>query len=65
MYNSFKFFFRCLLLFVLSAISLVSHHWILVWLLIWSYLVSFTYAASAQYPFPNILFSLFSDTVQS
>ena len=65
MYNSFKFFFRCLLLFVLSAISLVSHYWILVWLLIWSYLVSFTYATSAQHSFPNILFSLFSDTVQS
>jgi hypothetical protein len=27
--------------------------------------VSFTYAASPQHPFPNIPFSLFSDTVQS
>ena len=63
MYISSKIFFRSAL--PLSAISLVSHHWILVWLLIWSYLVSFTYAASPQHPFPNIPFSLFSDTVQS
>jgi hypothetical protein len=61
-YNSSKFFFR--LVFPLSAISLLSRHWILVWLLIWSHLVSFTYAAS-QHPFPNIPFSLFSNTVQS
>jgi len=45
--------------------SLVSHHWIFVWLLIWSYLVSFTYAASPEHSFPNIPFRLFSDTVQS
>ena len=56
-----SFFFRS----VLSAISLVSHHWIIIWLLIWSYPVSFTYAASPQQSFPNIPFSLFSDTVQS
>ena len=62
MHNSPPFFLRSALPFALSAISLVSHHWILVWLLIWSYLVLFTYAAS---PFPNIPFSLFSDTVQS
>jgi hypothetical protein len=43
----------------------VSHHWILVWFLTWSSVVSFTYAASPQHPFPNIPFSLFSDTVQS
>jgi hypothetical protein len=30
-----------------------------------SHLVSFTYAASPQHPFPNIPFHLFSDTVQS
>lgn len=65
MYNSSKFFFGSVLLFVLSAISLVSHHQILIWLLIWSYLVSFTYAASPQHSFPNIPFSLFSDKVQS
>ena len=65
MYNSSNFFFRSVSLFALSAISLVSHHWILIWLLIWSYLISFTYAASPQYSFPNIPFSLFSDTVQS
>ena len=64
-YNSSKFFFRSVLLFALSAISFVSHHWILFWLLIWSYLVSFTYAASPQHSFPNIPFCLFSDTVQS
>jgi len=46
-------------------ISLVTHHWILAWLLIWSYLVSFTYAASPQHPFPNIPFSTFSNTIQS
>jgi hypothetical protein len=57
-YNSSKFFFR-------SVISLVSHHWIIIWLLIWSYLVSFTYAASPQQSFSNIPFNLFSDTVQS
>ena len=64
-YNSSKFFFRSILQFALSAISVISHHWIFLWLLIWSYLVSFTYAASPQHPFPNIPFSLFSDTVQS
>ena len=50
---------------MLSAISLISHHWILVWLLIWLYLVPFTYATSPQHSFPNITFGLFSDTVQS
>ena len=64
-YNSSKFFFISALWLVLSAISLVSHYWILVWLLIWLHLVSFTYAASPQHSFPNIPFSLFSDTVQS
>jgi CxC5 like cysteine cluster associated with KDZ transposases len=64
-YNSFKFFFRSVLLFALSAISLVSRHWIFFWILILSHLVSFTYAASPQHPFPNIPFRLFSDTVQS
>jgi hypothetical protein len=33
--------------------------------LIWSYLVSFTYAASPQHSFPNIKFSLFCDIIQS
>jgi hypothetical protein len=65
LYNSSIFFSRSVLQFVLSAISLVSHHWIFVWLLIWSYLVSFTYAASPQHSFPNIPFHLFSDSVQS
>ena len=65
MYNSFKFFSRSVLLFALSAISLISHHWILIWLLIWSYLVSFTYATSPQQSFPNIPFSVFSNTIQS
>ena len=65
MYNSFKFFFRLILLLALSAMSFVSHYWILIWLLIWSSLVSFTYAASPQHSFLNIAFSLFSDTVQS
>ena len=37
----------------------------LVWLLIWSHLVSFTYAAPPQSSFPNIPFSIFSDLVQS
>ena len=63
-YNSLTLFFRSVLLLTLSAISLVTHHWILVWLLIWSNMVSFTYAAS-QHAFPNILFSAFSDTIQS
>jgi hypothetical protein len=62
-YNSSKFFFRSVL--PLSAISLVSNHWILIWLLMWSHLVSFTYAASPQHSFPNIPFSLFSNIVQS
>jgi len=48
-----------------SVISLVSQHQTLVWLLIWSNLVSFTYAASpVQRSFPNIPFSTFSDTIQ-
>ena len=65
LYNSSNFFPRSVLPFALSAISFVSHHWLFVWLLIWSYLVSFTYAASPQHSFPNIPFRLFSDTVQS
>ena len=43
----------------------MSRYWILIWLLMWSSLVSFTYAASPQHSFPNVAFSLFSDTVQS
>ena len=65
LYNSSIFFFRSFLPFAFSAISLISHHWILVWLLIWSHLVSFTYAAPPQSSFPNIPFSIFSDLVQS
>ena len=65
LYNSSIFFFRSVLPFAFSAISLISHHWILVWLLIWSHLVSFTYAAPPQSSFPNIPFSIFSDLVQS
>ena len=65
MYNSYTFFFRSTFLFLSSVISLVSQHQILFWLLIWSNLVSFTYAASpVQCPFPNIPFSTFSDTIQ-
>ena len=45
--------------------SLMSRYWILIWLLMWSSLVSFTYAASPQHSFPNVAFSLFCDTVQS
>jgi len=52
-------------LFLLSIKSLVFRHWILVWLLMWSNLVSFTYAASPQHSFPNIPFATFSDTIQS
>ena len=59
------FFFRSTVLFLLSIKSLVFHHWILVWLLIWSNLVSFTYAASPERSFPNIPFAAFSDTIQS
>ena len=47
-------FFRSTVLFLLSIKSLVFYHWILVWLLIWSNLVSFTYAASPEHSFPNI-----------
>ena len=66
LYNSSIFFFRSTFLFLSSVISLISQHQILVWLLIWSSLVSFTYAASpVQHPFPNIPFSTFSDTIQS
>ena len=64
MYNSFT-FFRSVFLLALSPILLMTHHWILVWLLIWSNMVSFTYAVPSQHPFPNILFSTFSDTIQS
>ena len=59
------FFFRSTVLFLLSIKSLVFHHWILVWLLIWSNLVSFTYSASPEHSFPNIPFAAFSDTIQS
>ena len=65
MYNSSTFFFRSAFLLLLSLKSLVSHHWILVWVLIWSNLVPFTYAASPQHAFPNVSFSTFSDTIQS
>ena len=58
------FFFRSVLLFLLS-IKFLVHHWILVWLLIWSNLISLTYATSPQRSFPNIPFSTFSDSIQS
>ena len=64
-YNSFTFCFRYVLQLGLSVISLTTHHWILVWLLIWSNMVPFTYAVSSQQSFPNILFSTFSNTIQS
>ena len=51
--------------FVLSASSLLSQYWILIWLLIWSNLVSFSYAAPPQHPFPNIPFGTFSDAIQA
>jgi len=53
------------LFFVLSASSLLSQYWILIWLLIWSNLVSFSYAAPPQHPFPNIPFGTFSDAIQA
>jgi hypothetical protein len=66
LYNSATFFFRATFLFLSSAISLVSQHWILVWLLIWLNLVSLTSATPlVQRPFPNIPFSTFSDTIQT
>ena len=61
-YNSFSFVFRSTFLFLLS---LVSHHWILVWLLIWSNMIFPTYAASPQRSFPNIPFSTFTNSIQS
>ena len=65
MYNSFPLFFRSVFWFLSSMKSLVCHHWILVWLLIWSNLISFTYAATPLRPFPNIPFSSFSNTIES
>src|SRR6266498_2124532 len=66
LYNSFFFFFfRSVSLLVLSVLSLLSYHWIIVWLLLWPNMVSFTHGASPQDPFLNILFSTFSDTIQS
>jgi len=47
-----------------SAISLVSQYWVLIWLLLWTNLVSFTYA-TPQHSCPNIPFNTFSDTIQS
>jgi hypothetical protein len=53
-------------MFLSSAMSLVSQHWALVWLLIWINLVSLASATSpVQRPFPNIPFSTFSDTIQT
>ena len=53
-------------MFLSSAISLVSQHWALVWLLIWINLVSLASATSpVQLPFPNIPFSTLSDTIQT
>lgn len=63
--NSFTFFFRSTFLFVSTVISLVSHHWLIVLLLIWSNLISFAYASPVQRPFPTIPFITFSDTILS
>lgn len=48
------------------VISLVSQHWILVWLLVLSFLVPSASATPlVQQPFPNIPFSTFSDAIKS
>jgi len=66
LYNSSTFFFRPTFLLLSSVISLVFQYWILVWLLIWSNLVLCASATSpVQQPFPNIPFSIFSDTIQA
>jgi hypothetical protein len=56
--------FRSWISFTLSALSLVSHSWILVWFLIWFSLVSHTYAAPLK-AFPNISFDTFSSAITS
>lgn len=50
----------------LSAISLASRFWILVWLSIWFNMLSFASAASTPLgDFPNIPFSVFSNAIES
>jgi len=47
------------------ALLLISHSWMLIWLLFWLNLVSPTYAAPLQQAFPNISFNTFSSAIKS
>ena len=64
-YHSSLLAFRPWISFTLSVLSLVSHSWILVWLLLWLNLVSYTYAAPSQQAFPNLSFDTFSAAIKS
>ncbi len=64
MYNGFLSALDIAVSLALSAICLISHSWLLVWLIIWLNLIPITSAAPTQ-AFPNINFEVFSDIITS
>ncbi|EDR02974.1 uncharacterized protein LACBIDRAFT_331901 [Laccaria bicolor S238N-H82] len=51
--------------FGLITLSVLSQHWIIIWLLIWFQMASLVHGAQTETPFPDISFSAFTQIIES